>query len=105
MENEVAKEFRIGGAMEHSSIRWQSYVDGRCLDDPHIDNTAFKFVKQMIQPRRRKHQVESHKIPVLTTQRMLLIELRNMNVELKRVVFIGILVVLYIVYKWLTKTV
>ncbi|KAH3801022.1 hypothetical protein DPMN_154666 [Dreissena polymorpha] len=75
MENKVAKEFSIGGAMEHNSIRWQSYVDGRCLDDPYIDNKALKFVRQMMQPRRRRHPVESDKTPVLTPQKMLLFKL------------------------------
>ncbi|KAH3800997.1 hypothetical protein DPMN_154641 [Dreissena polymorpha] len=69
MENEVAKEFGIGGAMEHNSICWQSYVDGRCLDDPYIDNIALKFVRQIMQPRRRRHPVESNKTPVLTPQK------------------------------------
>ncbi|KAH3800537.1 hypothetical protein DPMN_154170 [Dreissena polymorpha] len=109
MENEVAKEFSIGGAMEHNSIRWQSYVDGRCLDDPYIDNIALKFVRQMMQPRRRRHPVESDKTPVLTPQKMFLFKLtkavNDMNADEKLAFLVGIFVALVVVYVSLSQTV
>ncbi|XP_052216692.1 uncharacterized protein LOC127834714 [Dreissena polymorpha] len=75
MENEVADVFSIGGAMEQNSIRWQSYVDGRCLDDTYIDNIALKFVRQMMLPRRKRHQVETDKSALLTPQQRFLLKL------------------------------
>ncbi|KAH3808753.1 hypothetical protein DPMN_137111 [Dreissena polymorpha] len=75
IENTVAIDFSIGGAMARSSIRWQSYVDGRCLDDPYIDNIALKFVRQMMLPRRRRHQVETDKMPVRIPLKMRLLKL------------------------------
>ncbi|KAH3808757.1 hypothetical protein DPMN_137115 [Dreissena polymorpha] len=81
--------------MEQSSTRWQSYVDGRCLDDPSIDNIALKFVKKMMQPRRKRFRVEADKIPVLTPQKRLVLKLtwalNLMDAEQKCMVFIMVL--------------
>ncbi|KAH3808657.1 hypothetical protein DPMN_137014 [Dreissena polymorpha] len=109
MENEIAKYFSIGVSMEHNRIRWQSYVDGRCLDDPYIDNVGLKFVRQMMLPRRRKHKVETDRVPVLTPQKMLLLKLtkvvNDMNTDTKLAFLVGILVASVIAYVSLSQNV
>ncbi|KAH3800916.1 uncharacterized protein LOC127837871 [Dreissena polymorpha] len=65
-EHEVATHFSIDGSLKHNSIRWVSYVDGHSEDNPFIENIALKFVRQMMQPGRSKHQVENAPSTVVT---------------------------------------
>lgn len=51
-EKEIAIEFNLQGTLNSSRFRWASYTDSTSVDDPNIDNTALKFVKRMLMPKR-----------------------------------------------------
>lgn len=50
VENGIAPEFNIVGALSSNRIRWVSYTDRIGLDNPIVDNIALKFLKRMMEP-------------------------------------------------------
>ena len=109
-EREVATHFSIDGSLKHNSIRWVSYVDGHSEDNPFIENIALRFVRQMMQPGRSKHQEENEPSPVVTTR----VEMarhaerwvNETNVDVKQVlIFLFVAIFIAFLYKILSKSV
>ncbi|XP_053372602.1 uncharacterized protein LOC123561127 isoform X2 [Mercenaria mercenaria] len=50
VEDAIAPEFNIVGALESNRIRWASFTDRIQGDNQYIDNIALKFLKRMVEP-------------------------------------------------------
>lgn len=50
VEDKIAPEFNIVGALEANRIRWASFTDRIWSENVHIENIALKFIKRMVEP-------------------------------------------------------
>lgn len=90
----LAKKFDITGALEYNLFKWASYSDNIGFDNPHVDNTALKFLKRMVTPGVRQPEALEQVITTSNKFRALLNKISVKKDHLVLMMFLAVFVLI-----------